>query len=155
MKLVFRLNKIEKRIEISDPGMPLVFFLRDELGLTGTKYGCLEGLCGACTVHVDGEPARACQITLADIQGTDITTIEGLSEDASHPVQRAWIELDVAQCGYCQPGQIMQAVGFLTESSNPDEAEIAAAMEGNLCRCGTGPRILAAVRLAADLMEGE
>lgn len=155
MRLAFRLNGEDRAIEVSDPETPLVFLLREDLGLTGVKYGCLEGVCGACTVHVDGAAARACQLRAEDVSGASVTTIEGLSEDASHPVQRAWIEQRVPQCGYCQPGQIMQAAAFLGETPAPTQGEILAAMEGNLCRCGTGPRILKAVARAAELAREE
>lgn len=151
MKLNFHLNGAPMRIEIEDPETPVVFVLREQLGLTGTKYGCLEGLCGACTIHLDGVATRSCQLVAADIEGVDITTIEGLPKDASHPVQRAWKETRVAQCGYCQPGQIMQAVAFLSEDPDPSRENIVTAMSGNLCRCGTGPRIHDAVELASKL----
>lgn len=131
--------------------MPLVFILREILGLTGTKYSCLQGICGACTIHVDGAPERACQLTLADVAGAAITTIEGLSEEGTHPVQQAWMEGQVAQCGWCQPGQIMQAAGFLSAEPDPDEDAIRDAMSGHICRCGSGPQILAAVARAAEL----
>jgi len=132
---------------------PLVFVLREVLGLTGTKYSCLQGVCGACTVHLDGRPARACQLTVADVKGADITTIEGLSDDGTHPVQRAWVAGQVAQCGWCQPGQIMQAAGFLKENPAPELSDIRNAMDGNICRCGSGPRIIAAVARAAALAQ--
>jgi isoquinoline 1-oxidoreductase alpha subunit len=133
----------------ADPAMPLLWFLRDLLGLTGTKYGCGQALCGACTVHLDGAAVRSCQTTLAEAAGRGVTTIEGLSPDGSHPLQAAWRALKVAQCGYCQPGQIMQAAALLAERPDPDDAEIDAAMAGNLCRCGTYLRIRAAIRRAA------
>jgi isoquinoline 1-oxidoreductase alpha subunit len=129
--------------------MPLLWVLRDILGLKGTKYGCGAGQCGACTVHLDAEPARACLVTASDVGTRKITTIEGLSADGSHPVQRAWVELDVPQCGYCQAGQIMSAVALLNEKPSPTDAEIAAAMDGNLCRCGTYLRIRAAIKKAS------
>jgi isoquinoline 1-oxidoreductase alpha subunit len=132
-----------------DPEMPLLWWLRDAAGLTGTKYGCGIGTCGACTVHVDDEPARACLATLGSLAGKRVMTIEGLSPDASHPVQQAWIAHNVPQCGYCQAGQIMSAVALLASNPDPDEAAIDAAMAGNLCRCGTYLRIRAAVREAA------
>jgi len=133
-----------------DPEMPLLWYLRDLAGLTGTKYGCGLGLCGTCTVLVDGKPARACLLPVAELEGRAITTIEGLSPDGLHPVQAAWRELNVAQCGYCQTGQIMQAAALLATTPNPTDAEIDAAMSGNLCRCGTYPRIRAAIRRAAE-----
>lgn len=132
-----------------DPEMPLLWYLRDLAGLTGTKYGCGLGLCGTCTVLVDGQPARACLLPVGELEGRAITTIEGLSSDGLHPVQEAWRELNVAQCGYCQSGQIMQAVALLAKTPDPSDAEIDAAMSGNLCRCGTYPRIRAAIRQAA------
>lgn len=125
-----------------DPAMPLLWALRDRLGLTGTKYGCGAGLCGACTVHLDGVAVRACQTTLADADGHAITTIEGLSD---HPLQRAWLGEQVSQCGYCQPGQIMQAASLLAQDPQPDRAAIVAAMDGNLCRCGSQNRVVAAI----------
>lgn len=132
-----------------DPEMPLLWYLRDVAGMVGTKFGCGQALCGACTVHLDGTAVRACQTLVGDIEGASITTIEGLSPDGSHPVQIAWRELNVAQCGYCQVGQIMQAVSLLKETPHPSDDEIDAAMSGNICRCGTYPRIRAAVKLAA------
>jgi isoquinoline 1-oxidoreductase alpha subunit len=133
-----------------DPDMPLLWFLRDIQGLTGTKYGCGMALCGACTVHLDGVAARSCQTRLSDAAGRRITTIEGLSGNGMHPVQVAWRELNVAQCGYCQGGQIMQAASLLREKRNPGDEDIDAAMSGNICRCGTYPRIREAVKLAAS-----
>lgn len=137
-----------------DPATPLLWVLRDTLGLTGTKYGCGVAQCGACTVHLDGEAVRACATTLSEVAGRRVTTIEGLSPDGAHPVQRAWIELDVPQCGYCQCGQIMGAAALLRETPQPGDAEIDAALAGNLCRCGTYPRIRAAVHRAAELARG-
>lgn len=133
-----------------DPEMPLLWYLRDVAGMSGTKFGCGQALCGACTVHVDGAATRSCQLRLGDIDGLAITTIEGLSPDGTHPVQVAWRELNVAQCGYCQSGQIMQAASLLKETPKPSDAEIDAAMAGNLCRCGTYPRIRAAIKKAAE-----
>ncbi|MDE2014765.1 MAG: (2Fe-2S)-binding protein [Alphaproteobacteria bacterium] len=132
-----------------DPNTPLLWWLRDEIGLTGTKFGCGEGLCGACTVHLDGTAVRSCQTPVSAAHRRQITTIEGLSRDGDHPVQKAWRELGVPQCGYCQPGQIMQAASLLKENPNPSEAEIVSAMAGNICRCGTYQRILAGIKLAA------
>jgi len=132
-----------------DAETPLLWYLRDIAGMTGTKFGCGLALCGACTVHVDGSATRACQTRMGDIEGRAITTIEGLSPDGMHPVQVAWRELNVAQCGYCQGGQIMQAASLLKEKPNPSDADIDAAMSGNICRCGTYPRIRAAIRRAA------
>jgi aerobic-type carbon monoxide dehydrogenase small subunit (CoxS/CutS family) len=134
-----------------DPDMPLLWALRDSLGLTGTKYGCGIAVCGACTVHVDGETVRACVTPVSAVAGKKITTIEGLSADNSHPVQRAWIEHDVPQCGFCQSGQIMQAVALLAKNPNPSDADIDQAMNGVLCRCGTYQRIRTAVKRAAQL----
>jgi isoquinoline 1-oxidoreductase alpha subunit len=133
-----------------DPEMPLLWYLRDVAGMTGTKFGCGQALCGACTVHVDGTATRSCQLRIGDIDGQTITTIEGLSPDGTHPVQVAWRELNVAQCGYCQTGQIMQAASLLKETPKPSDADIDAAMAGNICRCGTYPRIRAAIKRAAE-----
>jgi len=131
------------------PDVPLLWVIREYLGLTGTKFGCGIGMCGSCTVHINGSAERSCQIPVADAQGKKITTIEGLPED--HPVKIAWIKEQVPQCGYCQPGQIMQAAALLSEDSNPSEEKIMSAMEGNLCRCGTYPYIKNAIRSAAAL----
>ena len=132
-----------------DPNMPLLWFVRDELGLPGTKYGCGAGLCGACTVHLDGEAVRSCMTAIGDAEGKQVVTIEGLSDDGNHPVQLAWREINVPQCGFCQPGQIMQAAGLLAQNKSPSDAEILEAMAGNVCRCGCYERIVAAVRQAA------
>lgn len=134
-----------------DPNMPLLWVLRDELDLKGTKYGCGMGLCGACTVHINGNPARACLTPASAAANAAITTIEGISPDSSHPVQVAWEELDVPQCGYCQAGQIMSACSLLAKTPRPTDADIDTAMNGNLCRCGTYPRIRAAIHKAAEL----
>ena len=137
-----------------EPDMPLLWVLRDELGLKGTKYGCGVAACGSCTVHMDGEAVRSCQVWAEDAAGTEITTIEGLgTPDELHAVQAAWIEHQVAQCGYCQSGQIMQAAALLAENPAPTDADIDDAMDGNLCRCGTYPRIRAAVKTAAKTMQ--
>ncbi len=141
-------NGTERRFD-GDPEMPLLWYLRDELGLTGTKFGCGMALCGACTVHLDGAAVRACQTPVSPAESRRVTTIEGLSPDGEHPLQVAWRALNVAQCGYCQTGQIMQAATLLQDSPNPSDADIDAAMAGNLCRCGTYPRIRAAIRQAA------
>jgi isoquinoline 1-oxidoreductase alpha subunit len=133
----------------------LLWVLRDLLGMTGTKFGCGMALCGACTVHVDGAPVRACVLPLKALDGKSVTTIEGLSKDRSHPVQRAWMEIDVPQCGYCQSGQIMSAAALLANNSAPTDADINAALSGNICRCGTYVRIRKAVHRAADLLRGE
>lgn len=132
-----------------DPETPLLWYLRDELGLTGSKFGCGMALCGACTVHLDGEAMRSCSLPMAAVADQNITTIEGLSPDGSHPVQQAWQELNVAQCGYCQTGQIMQAASLLRATPQPSDAQIDAAMTGNICRCGTYTRIRAAIHAAA------
>jgi isoquinoline 1-oxidoreductase alpha subunit len=133
----------------ADPEMPLLWWLRDVAGLTGTKYGCGIGTCGSCTVHLEGEPARACLTPLSAVQGKNVLTIEGLGAAGLHAVQQAWIDHNVPQCGYCQAGQVMSAVALLARNTDPDDAAIDAAMAGNLCRCGTYPRIRAAVRAAA------
>ncbi len=135
----------------ASPDTPLLWVLRDHLAMTGTKYGCGMALCGACTVHLDGVAVRSCVVPLGSIEGRAVTTIEGLSAHRDHPVQRAWIELDVPQCGYCQSGQIMSAAALLRNTPHPSDAEIDAAMAGNLCRCGTYPRIRKAIHRAADL----
>jgi isoquinoline 1-oxidoreductase subunit alpha len=134
---------------------PLLWVLRDTLGLTGTKYGCGKALCGACTVHVDGVPTRACTTPAESVAGKSITTIEGLSSNRSHPVQQAWIEMDVPQCGYCQSGQIMSAAALLAKNPAPSDADIDSAMSGNICRCGTYPRIRKAIHRAAELSTKE
>jgi aerobic-type carbon monoxide dehydrogenase small subunit (CoxS/CutS family) len=141
-------NDVEHQLDIL-PGMPLLWVLRDLLGLTGTKFGCGAGLCGACTVHVDGVAARSCLLPADSLQRHRVTTIEGLSPDRSHPVQRAWIAEDVPQCGYCQSGQIMTAAALLARQPAPSDDEIEAVMTGNLCRCGTYVRIRRAIRRAA------
>ena len=131
--------------------MPLLWVLRDLMGLTGTKYGCGIAQCGACTVHIDGKPRRACVTPAGTVTGHAITTIEGLSPDGTHPVQQAWAEVDVVQCGYCQSGQIMSAAALIAQTAAPSDAEIDAALAGNICRCGTYQRIRAAVRRAGEL----
>ena len=148
MKLT--VNGIERDVN-APSDMPLLWALRDLLGLTGTKFGCGIAQCGACTVHLDGTPRRSCVTPVSAAAGKKITTIEGLSSDGSHPVQRAWAELDVVQCGYCQSGQIMSAAALLVAKSNPTDADIDAAMSGNICRCGTYQRIRSAVHRAAEL----
>lgn len=132
-----------------DPAMPLLWAIRDLAGLNGTKYGCGVGLCGACTVHVDGKAERSCQLTLSDVDGKSVTTIEGLHPEGEHPVQVAWRDLNVPQCGFCQTGQIMQAASLLAEKPRPTDAEILSTMAGNVCRCGCYQRIVDAVRLAS------
>ena len=139
-----------KRTTVDAPAdMPLLWVLRDVLDLKGTKYGCGMSLCGACTVHLKGEPVRSCQVTVASAAGQQITTIEGLSKDGSHPLQQAWVEVDVPQCGYCQAGQIMSAAALLAKKPQPTDADIDAAMQGNLCRCATYLRIREAIHRAA------
>jgi len=150
--LTLTINGKSQRYE-GDPEMPLLWLLRDELNLKGTKFGCGMGLCGACTVLVNGEATRSCVMTAADAVGKKITTIEGLSQDGSHPVQVAWEALDVPQCGYCQTGQIMAASALLAKKSSPTDADIDGAMAGNICRCGTYGRIRAAIHKAADAMK--
>ena len=135
-----------------DEQMPLLWALRDVLKLTGTKYGCGQGLCGACTVHIDGQPMRACITPVSAIKGKEITTIEGLSEQGDHPLQKAWQSLNVPQCGYCQSGQIMSAAALLESNSQPSDDDIDTAMNGNICRCGTYPRIKQAIHQAADAL---
>jgi isoquinoline 1-oxidoreductase subunit alpha len=138
----------------ADPQTPLLWAIRDEIGLTGTKFGCGIGMCGACTVHVGGRATRSCITLLEDVAGTEITTIEGLDAEANHPVQEAWRNLRVPQCGYCQSGQIMQAAALLQDIPDPSDDDIDAVMTGNLCRCMTYPRIRKAVREAATAMSG-
>jgi isoquinoline 1-oxidoreductase alpha subunit len=133
-----------------DPETPLLWYLRDIAGLTGTKFGCGMSLCGACTVHLDGDAVRSCVTPISSIEGRKVTTIEGLSPDGKHPVQAAWRELNVAQCGYCQGGQIMQAASLLNSKPRPTDKDIDEAMSGNICRCGTYPRIRAAIKRAAE-----
>lgn len=141
--------------EVSAPEeMPLLWVLRDLLGMTGTKFGCGMAQCGACTVHLDGEAVRSCVLPVGSVGEKAVTTIEGLSADGLHPVQRAWIEADVVQCGYCQPGQIMTAAALLRVKQKPTDAEIDAALSGNLCRCGTYQRIRTAVRRASQIAGG-
>lgn len=145
-----RVNGVERTVDV-DPEMPLLWALRDVLGLTGTKYGCGEALCGACTVHLDGHAVRACVTPVARAEGKDVTTIEGLSADGSHPLQKVWVELRVPQCGYCQAGQIMCAAALLAETPKPSDEQIDQSMAGNICRCGTYTRIRAAIKKAAGL----
>lgn len=146
--VTLRVNGKEHRLEV-DPEMPLLWALRDILGLTGTKFGCGEALCGACTVHLEGEAIRSCVTPVRRAEGKSVTTIEGLSPDGSHPLQKAWIEMNVPQCGYCQAGQIMTAAALLAKKPKPTAQEIDDSMSGNLCRCGTYLRIRAAIRRAS------
>src|ERR1700716_1993860 len=150
MSIQFILNGKTQTVDVN-PNMPLLWVLRDTLGMTGTKFGCGMALCGACTVHVDGEATRSCVTPISSVSGKKITTIEGLSPDRSHPVQKAWIEIDVPQCGYCQSGQIMSAAVLLKENSKPSDKDIDEAMFGNICRCGTYPRIRRAIHRAAEM----
>jgi len=139
----------QERSYDGDPSMPLLWYLRDEIGLTGTKFGCGIAACGACTVHVDGDATRSCQTALGDLEGKSVVTIEGLDAQGNHPLQRAWRALAVPQCGYCQSGQIMQAAALLKQSKSPSDDDIDTAMSGNICRCGTYQRIRAAIKQAA------
>jgi aerobic-type carbon monoxide dehydrogenase small subunit (CoxS/CutS family) len=150
MAVTFTLNGKSQTVEV-DPQMPLLWVLRDTLNLTGTKFGCGMALCGACTVHINGEASRSCITPISAVAGKKITTIEGLSADGSHPVQQAWMEEDVPQCGYCQSGQIMSAVALLSKKPKPTDADIDDFMSGNICRCGTYQRIRKAIHRAADL----
>ena len=146
----FTLNINGKQQEVDvDPSTPMLWVLRDHLNLVGTKYGCGIAQCGACTIHLDGTATRACMLTVSSVGNSEITTIEGLSEEGDHPVQQAWLEVDVPQCGYCQAGQIMTASALLEKNPNPTDEEIEMAMNGNICRCGTYTRIKKAVKLAA------
>ncbi|WP_306113737.1 MULTISPECIES: (2Fe-2S)-binding protein [unclassified Roseovarius] len=152
MTISLKLNGQTHDVE-AEPGTPLLWVIRDELKLTGTKFGCGVAACGACTVHMDGEPVRSCQTYIEDVEGVEITTIEGLNSKAAEAVQAAWTELDVVQCGYCQSGQIMSAVGLLSENASPSVEEIDDYMNGNACRCATYQRIRAAIQRASDIME--
>jgi isoquinoline 1-oxidoreductase alpha subunit len=148
MAISFRLNGTEQSLDAPDD-MPLLWAVRDLIGLTGTKFGCGAALCGACTVHVDGEATRSCVTPMAAVAGKAVTTIEGLSPDGSHPLQKAWVEMGVPQCGYCQCGQIMTAAALLAKTPKPSDADIDQAMAGNLCRCGTYTRIRTAIKAAS------
>jgi len=148
MEVRFTLNGRPQAVDVP-PEMPLLWVLRDTLDLTGTKFGCGMALCGACTVHVDGEATRSCVTAISEVAGRRVTTIEGLSADGSHPVQEAWRAVDVPQCGYCQPGQIMSAAALLARKPHPTDADVDDAMAGNICRCGTYQRIREAIRQAA------
>ena len=154
MSIKFELNGSRTALE-QPPHTALLWVLREHLKLTGTKFGCGSGLCGACTVHLDGRPMRACITPISAVAGKSVTTIEGLSKDQSHPLQKPWIETQVPQCGYCQSGQIMQAAALLESNKNPSREEIVAYMNGNICRCGTYLRIIRAIKIAAtELNEG-
>lgn len=153
MALTVTVNGEVRRVDV-DPDTPLLWVLRDELDLTGTKYGCGQALCGACTVHLDGVASRSCAIAIADADGADVVTIEGVQGRIADAVLAAWEELDVVQCGYCQPGQVMSAIGLLRETAKPTDAHIDAAMSGNLCRCATYVRIRAAIHSAAGRLQG-
>jgi isoquinoline 1-oxidoreductase subunit alpha len=151
MQFTLKINGKPETVDV-EPETPLLWVLRDTIGLTGTKYGCGIARCGACTIHVDGLAMKACQLQASAAVGKQITTIEGLSKNSSHPVQQAWVEIGVPQCGYCQGGQIMAAAALLNKRKNPTLAEIEAAMADNLCRCGTYQRIVKAIRRAAELV---
>jgi isoquinoline 1-oxidoreductase subunit alpha len=144
-----KVNGVQRTFD-GDPQMPLLWYLRDELRLTGTKFGCGVALCGACTVHKNGEAIRSCVTSIGTLAGAEITTIEGLSQNGLHAVQKAWIQVNVPQCGYCQPGQMMQAAALLKSKKNPSDADIDEAMSGNICRCGTYQRIRAAIKAAVE-----
>ena len=146
-----RINGQEKQFD-GDSEMPLLWYLRDQLGLTGTKFGCGIAACGACTIHLDGQPVRSCQTPISEAAGKAVTTIEGVRGEVAEAVQNAWIRLDVPQCGYCQSGQVMSAIGLLSENRKPTDADIDAAMSGNLCRCATYQRIRGAVKEAAKTL---
>ena len=145
----FKVNGVDRSFD-GDPELPLLWYLRDILELTGTKFGCGIALCGACTVHKNGEAIRSCVVAMREMAGTEVTTIEGLGNSGLHPVQKAWMQVNVPQCGYCQPGQIMQAVALLNGKKKPTDQEIDEAMAGNICRCGTYQRIRAAIKTAAE-----
>ncbi len=151
MAISFNLNGSTVSVQ-AEPDTPLLWVIRDEVGLTGTKFGCGKALCGACTVHVNGSAIRSCQTPVSSVAGKNVATVESLSSDNSHPLQKAWIKHQVPQCGYCQSGQLMSASALLAKNKNPSDAEIDAAMSGNLCRCGTYNRIRAAVKDAAAEM---
>jgi isoquinoline 1-oxidoreductase alpha subunit len=149
MSIRLRVNGADVTVDV-DPEMPLLWVLRDVLGLTGTKYGCGQALCGACVVHLDGDVVRACVTPVRRAEGKSVTSIEGLSPDGSHPLQRAWVELGVPQCGYCQSGQIMAAAALLARTPQPTDEDIEQSLAGNICRCGTYTRIRAAVKRASQ-----
>ena len=151
MPFTIKVNNVQHSVDV-DGDIPLLWVLRDVLGMTGTKFGCGMALCGACTVHLDGEPIRSCQTPVSAVGDKAVTTIEGLSTDRSHPVQKAWIELDVPQCGYCQSGQIMSATALLAKKPRPSDRDIDDAMSGNICRCATYVRIRSAIKRAAGTL---
>ena len=151
-RVTFLLNRKATVIDV-DPEKPLLWVLREELGLTGTKYGCGIAVCGCCTVHLDGDAVRSCVTPISRVAGKAVTTVEALSDDLSHPVQRAWMEIQVPQCGYCQPGQMMSAACLLAQNSNPSDTDIADAMSGNLCSCGTYQRVRKAIHRAAEFVK--
>ena len=153
MATTFTLNGEKRTVEV-DPDTPLLWVLRDELKLTGTKFGCGAALCGACTVHIDGEAVRSCQTQASDVEGRVVTTIEGVTGDVAAAVQAAWVKLDVVQCGYCQSGQVMSAAGLLSQNPKPTDEDIDKAMDGNICRCATYKRIRAAIHEAAKSLPG-
>ncbi len=150
--ITFSLNGETVRLDV-EPDTPVLWAIRDEIGLTGTKFGCGIGQCGACTVQLDGTPVRSCQLPVTALEGRSVTTVEGLSPDGPHPLQRAWVELSVPQCGYCQSGQLMSAAALLAKKPDPTDDDIDAAMSGNICRCGTYNRIRAAIHRAAELQK--
>ena len=155
MMISLKINGIHHELD-SDPSTPLLWVIREQIGLTGTKFGCGIAQCGACTVHLNGKPIRSCTTPLENVIDQEITTIEGITapvSDVLHPVQQAWLEIQVPQCGYCQSGQIMSAVALLNENENPDDNQIKAAMKGNICRCGTYPRIKTGIKKAIQLMQ--
>ncbi len=151
--ITFYVNGTLAKVDV-DPDTPLLWVIREHLGLTGTKFGCGMAQCGCCTVHLDGEPIRSCITSVSQVQGKKVTTIEGLSPDLNHPVQIAWLEIDVPQCGYCQSGQLMSAAALLRQKPKPTDADIDDAMSGNICRCGTYPRIRKAIHRAAEIAAG-
>ena len=151
--ITFTLNGTSQTVDVV-PEMPLLWVLRDVIGLTGTKFGCGMALCGACTVHLDGQPARSCSTPVKSVAGKRVVTIEGLSANGTHPVQRAWMDVDVPQCGYCQSGQVMSAAALLARKPKPTDADIDEAMRGNLCRCGTYQSVRAAIQRAVELAGG-
>ena len=146
--VTFTINGKQAKVE-AEPDTPLLWVVREHLKLTGTKFGCGSGLCGACTVHIDGKATRSCQVQMSQVAGKKVTTIEGLSPNSSHPLQKAWVAEQVPQCGYCQSGQIMQAAELLAKNKKPSREQIVAHMDGNICRCGTYPRIVRAIERAA------